>query len=205
SVRSVGRTLERQGALVGRWRVRRPPPPRGWYLPEVAAGRAELDSFDVVEGLVIKDGPQVEVLNGVSLHGGLTASWPMAASVTAKAVTEAMIEHWRDVGLPGYAQFDNDTIFQVTHAHPDVVGRVTRLCLSLGVVPVFVPPREPGFQAIMEGYNGTWQAKVWARFAHASVAGLQEQSGRFVAAHRRHRADRIEAAPRRRDFPRRWS
>src|SRR3954447_8393082 len=204
SVRTIGRLLERKGALDGRKRVRRPPPPRGWYLPEVAEGRAELDSFDVVEGLVIKDGPQVEVLNGVSLHGGLTASWPMAASVTAKAVNEALIEHWREVGLPGYAQFDNDTIFQGTHAHPDVVGRVMRLCLSLGVVPVFVPPREPGFQAMIEGYNGQWQAKVWARFTHGSLAEVRERSSRYVAALHRSRADRIESAPRRRPFPRRW-
>ena len=49
----------------------RPAPPPGWYLPDLAARRAELDSFDIVEGLVIKGGPHVEVLNAVSLHGGL--------------------------------------------------------------------------------------------------------------------------------------
>jgi hypothetical protein len=204
SIRTIGRILERRGALDGRKRVRRPPPPRGWYLPEVATGRAELDSFDVVEGLVIKDGPQVEVLNGIALHGGLAASWPMTAPVTAKAVAEALIEHWRASGLPGYAQFDNDTIFQGTHTHPDVVGRVMRVCLSLGVVPVFIPPREPGFQAMIEGYNGQWQAKVWARFTHGSLAEVQERSSRYVAALRRVRADRIEAAPQRRPFPRGW-
>ena len=76
---------------------------------------------------MIKDGPQVEVLNGISLHGGLAVSWPREASLTAKVVVECLIEHWKAVGLPGYAQFDNDTLFQGTHAHPDVVGRVTRL------------------------------------------------------------------------------
>ncbi|SRR5712691_4046719 len=47
SVRTIGRILERRGALDGGRRIRRPPPPPGWYLPEVAAGRAELDSFDM--------------------------------------------------------------------------------------------------------------------------------------------------------------
>src|SRR5512138_4040658 len=103
-------------------------------------------------------------------------------TVTAKAAVAALIEHWRQVGLPRYAQFDNDTIFQGPHAHPDVVGRVTRLCLSLGVVPVFVPPREMGFQAMMEGYNGTWQAEGWARFEHHCLAALLVQSSRFLAA-----------------------
>jgi hypothetical protein len=204
SIRTIGRILERRGALDGHKRVRRPPPPRGWYLPQLAGRQVELDSFDIVEGLVIKDGPQVEVLNGVSLHGGLIGSWPMAAPVTVKATTEALVEHWRGVGLPGYAQFDNDTIFQGTHTHPDVIGRVMRLCLSLGVIPVFVPPREMGFQAMIENYNGQWQAKVWTRFAHGSLAELQGCSGRYVAAVHRARADRIEAAPPRRPFPKRW-
>ena len=163
TIRTIGRILERRGALDGRRRVRRPAPPPGWYLPDVADRRAELDSFDIVEGLVIKGGTSVEVLDGIALHGGLTASWPMGV-VTAKAAVEAILEHWRAVGLPGYAQFDNDTIFQGPHQHKDVIGRVMRACLGLGVVPVFAPPREMGFQASIEAYNGRWQPKVWARF-----------------------------------------
>ena len=169
SLRTINRILARRGALDGRVRTRRPAPPRGWYLPEVAAARAELDSFDIVEGLVIKEGPEVEVLNGVSLHGGLVVSWPTTAPVTAVLTVESLTEHWREVGLPGYAQFDNDMIFQGTHRYPDALGRVIRLCLSLGVAPVFVPPREVGFQAMIESYNGWWQARVWARFQHPDL------------------------------------
>ena len=64
SVRTIGRILERRGALDGRRRVRRPAPPPGWYLPAVAARRAELDSFDIVEGLVIRGGTAVEHPHG---------------------------------------------------------------------------------------------------------------------------------------------
>jgi hypothetical protein len=202
--RTIYRILRRRGVLDGRHRVRRPPPPPGWYLPEVARRSRELDSVDIVEGLVIRGGPQVEVLNGISLHGGLVASWPRGESVTAKFVVECLVEHWRQFGLPGYAQFDNDTIFQGPHIHPDVIGRVSRLCLGLGVVPVFVPPREPGFQAAIEQYNGSWQVRVWGRFEHADLDALADRSSRHVAALRRHRADRIEAAPPRGAFPRRW-
>jgi putative transposase len=202
--RTIYRILRRRGVLDSQHRVRRPPPPPGWYLPEVARRGRELDSIDIVEGLVIRGGPQVEVLNGVSLHGGLVASWPRGESVTAKFVVECLVEHWRQFGLPGYAQFDNDTVFQGPHVHPDTIGRVSRLCLSLGIIPVFVPPREPGFQAAIEHYNGSWQVRVWGRFEHANLDGLAERSSRHVAALRRHRADRIEAAPSRQAFPKRW-
>ena len=203
SVRTIGLILERRGALDRRRRTRRPPPPPGWYLPPAADGRAELDSFDLVEGLVIRGGTHVEVLNGISLHGGLVLSRPHTA-ITAKFVVGALVEHWRAAGLPGYAQFDNDPLFEGPQIHPDTIGRETRACLSLGVVPVFVPPRETGFQAAIEGFKGLWQAKVWTRFQHPSLEALQAQSVRYVAAHRQRAAARIEAAPGRRPFPRSW-
>ena len=203
AVRTIGRILERRGVLDGRRRVRRPPPPLGWYLPAVASGEAELDSFDVVEGLVIAGRTEVEVLNGVSLHGGLPASWP-GPPVRATMVVEALTAHWRTYGLPAYVQFDNDTRFQGAHQFPDTLGRVTRCCLSLGVVPVFAPPQEPGFQAAIENYNGRWQAKVWARFHHADYHALQRRSARYVAALRQRLAPRLEQAPTRRPFSPKW-
>src|SRR5262249_56229119 len=136
AARTINRILGRRGALDGRQRTRRPPPPKGWYLPDVAAAKAELDSFDIVEGLVIKGGPQVEALNCVSPRRGLVASWPVESPATSELTVQSLVEHWRQVGLPGYAQFDNDMIFHGTRRYPDALGRVLRLCLSLGVVPV---------------------------------------------------------------------
>ena len=203
SVRTIGRILERRGALDSRRRLRRPPPPQGWYLPEVAARRAELDSFDIVEGLALEGGVRLEVLNVISLHGGLPGSWPQAL-VTAKTSVEALVAHWREFGRPAYAQFDNDTIFQGGHRGQDVLGRVVRTCLRLDVIPIFAPPRESGFQAAIENVNGRWQAKVWARFYHDSLAALQERSRRYVSAYRQRAAARVEGAPPRRPFPAPW-
>jgi hypothetical protein len=200
SVRTIGRVLERRGVLDAGRRVRRPAPPKGWYLPRVAGGGVELDSFDIVEGLVIRGGTEVEVLNGISLHGGLCVSWPRS-QITAKTAADCLLEHWRHVGLPGYAQFDNDTIFQGAHQWPDSFGRITRLCLLLNVVPVFVPPREPGFQAMIENYNGRWQAKVWSRFEHADLVDLTARSDAFVAAARQRVIPRMDTAPHRHRFP----
>jgi leucine-zipper of insertion element IS481 len=202
AVRTIGRILERRGALDRQQRVRRRPPPTGWYLPAVAARQAEVDSIDVVEGLVIKGGPEVVVLTAISVHGGLSAAWP-ATAVSARSTVDALTAHWREVGLPAYAQFDNDPRFQGPHQHTDVVGRVMRLCLSLAIVPVFAPPRESGFQASIESFNGRWPQKVWARFQHDSLAALAAQSAAYITASRR-LALRIEGAPPRRVFPPDW-
>lgn len=204
SLRTINRIFERRGLFDHRHRARRKAPPKGWYLPDVAQARSELDQVDLVEGLKIKDGPLVEVLNVVSLHGGLVGSWPEEAAITAKKTVVALLEHWRAWDLPHYAQFDNGTVFQGPHQHKDVVSRVMRLCLSLGIVPVFAPPAEKGFQAAIEGYNGLWQAKVWARFKHASLQALQEQSACYERAHRHRTRQRRDAAPERRPFPASW-
>jgi hypothetical protein len=203
SVRTIGRILVRRGQLDVRRRVRRPPPPSGWYLPRVAARKAELESFDFVEGLVIRGGIDVMVLNGMTIHGGMCSSW-VKSSWTAKQTVITLIAHWRKHGLPHYAQFDNDTIFQGAHQWPDSFGRVIRLCLQLGIVPVFAPPRETGFQGAIESYNGRWQAKVWRGFEHDSLRNLQHRSDDYVAASRTRTAARRDAAPTRRAFPAKW-
>jgi hypothetical protein len=203
SIPTIGRILQRRGVLDGRKRTRRTPPPQGWYLPEVAAEKVELDSFDTIEGLAIRGGPHLTVLTGVSLHGGLVAAWP-ARSVSAKTTLDALVEHWREVGLPAYAQFDNDNRFTGPRQHPDAIGRVIRICLSLEVTPVFVVPAEHGFQAAIESFNGRWQDKVWCRFEHRSLRGLKTRSDKYIDAARSRSAARIESAPSRRPFPKGW-
>ena len=66
----------------------------------------------------------VNVLTGISLHGGLCAAWPVE-QITAKITLNCLLNHWRDVGLPWYAKFDNAadffdnaTAFEGGHAWP---------------------------------------------------------------------------------------
>ena len=172
---TIYRVLERHGALDGTHRQRRPAPPKGWHLPALAQGQAELDSFDFIEDLKIAGGPLVSVLTATSLHGA---------------------------GLPTYAQFDNDTIFQGAHQFTDTVGRVSRLCLALQVIPVFAPPREHGFQNAIEGFNALWQSKVWQRHHCPDLASLVAVSERYIIAYRVKTAARREAAPTAADSPR---
>ena len=120
------------------------------------------------------------MLTGKALWGPAAVAWPLSG-VTAHTVLEHVLPYWRQQGLPHFAQFDNDTRFQGGHNHPDVLGRVVRVCLSLGITPIFVPPREHGFQAVIEHFNGLWQAKVWQRFHHADLAMVQRRSEQFLA------------------------
>jgi len=138
-----------------------------------------------------------------SLHGRLPAAFPDARRKTA-AVCDALIRHWRRFGLPDYVQFDNGVVFHGPHLHPDTVGRVARLCLSLGIVVVFAPPREHGPQNMIESFNARWQQKVWRRFEWIDLADLRKGSKRYLTAVRRYHAATIADAPARRPFPDDW-
>ena len=197
---TINRVLKRHGATDAHGRVRRPAPPRGWYLPEAAAGRAEVDCFDFIEDLKIAGGPLVCVLTGKSLHGALTDAWVLD-KLSARGSVPCLLGRWQHDGLPAYAQFDNGTVFQGAHQYPDTVGRISRLCLALGVIPVFVPPLEHGMQNLIEGFNALWQAKVWQRHHVGSTAELQARSDAYIAAHRARSAPAVDRAPPRRPMP----
>lgn len=197
---TINRVLKRHGATDAHGRVRRAAPPKGWYLPEVAAGQAEVDCFDFIEDLKIAGGPLLNVLTGKSLHGKLTDAWVLA-QLSARGCVSCLLGRWQRDGLPGYAQFDNHTVFQGAHQFAHTVGRISRLCLALEVIPVFVPPLEHGMQNLVESFNGLWQAKVWQRHHVDSAVELQTHSDAYIAAHRARTSETAEAAPPRRVMP----
>jgi hypothetical protein len=203
SVATINRVLSRHGLQDDARRMRRPAPPPGWYLPAVVGGQAELDGFDFIEDLKIAQGPLVNVLTVKSLHGRLSDAWAMERK-SAQNAADALLARFCREGLPAYAQFDNDTVFQGAHQFADTVGRLSRLCLALRIIPVFVPPLEHGMQNPIESFNALWQAKVWRRHQVTSLPELQSCSDRYIAAHRARHATQTESAPPRRPFPRRF-
>jgi len=203
AIRTINRILARFGAF-GSERQKRPKaPPPAWYIPEVRDGKAELDACDFIEDLRITGEPDfTHVFNIVSAHGGLCDSFTMTQMVTDNVLT-SLLARWKQHGLPRYAQFDNGTVF-CGPPKPDVVGRVIRLCLQLGVTPIFAPPREVGPQNKIEGYNANWKRFVWRRFRFASREELAGQSKRYVDARNEKNARKIAKAPPRRPFPDNW-
>ena len=176
SARTIARVLRRAGVTPQK-RHRHPPPP-GWYPPEVARGARELDQLDVVKGLHLRGTGPVEVLTGISLWGKLALAAPSDSGWRVKTITAVLAAHWRRWDAPAYLQADNATRFAGSTRAVRRLGRFIRFCLAAGVIPVFAPPRETGFQAAVESFNGLWQAKVWQRFRHRDLRQLRASHGR---------------------------
>jgi transposase len=200
--RTITNILKRHGMIDIRTRIRRPAPPPGWYLPDLQKQKVELDSFDILEGLYIQGGQEVQFLNGLSLHGNLLHS-TATSTVTTDSTILALTEHWKQFGLPKYVQFDNDMVFQGPRM-PNVIGRVIRLCLSLKVIPVFATPYEQGFQGKIERFNGEIQEKFWRRKRFKNIKDVNKHLEKYVEAYRFAQQEKTLSAPRRRAFPKRW-
>jgi hypothetical protein len=80
---------------------------------------------------------------GISSHGALADAWVMPRR-SAAATLDALLARWQACGLPNYAEFDNEAVIQGPHQFTDTVGRVSRLCLALGVIPVFATAARTG-------------------------------------------------------------
>jgi hypothetical protein len=66
SARTITRILKRHGKMDYKKRVRHEAPPPGWYWLDLADRRAELDRFDIVEGLYLRGGQEVQLLTHVT-------------------------------------------------------------------------------------------------------------------------------------------
>ncbi len=56
---------------------------------------------------------------------------------------------------------------------PNAFGKVIRLCLSLGVTPVFIPVKEPRRNGIVEHFNKTFQSAVLKK-KYKNIEGLKK-------------------------------
>lgn len=92
--------------------------------------------------------------------------WPYLAAIpskTAEAVCQFLVSAWQEVGLPNALYLDNDAVWRGSGSGQRTFSRVVRLCLSLGVQVIFIPPYTPQANPIIESFNAVWDRNFWQR------------------------------------------
>jgi len=72
------------------------------------------------------------------------------------AVSKGLLCSWKTLGIPLYEQMDNQLPMQGSNQFPHSFGIVIRLCLSLGIQPLFIPLREPWRNGIIEHFQNVF-------------------------------------------------
>jgi putative transposase len=89
------------------------------------------------------------------------------------------LETWKTLGLPDGLQMDNDAAFNGGYRTPRIFGQFVRLCLRLGIEPIFIPVREPKRNGLIERVNGLWSQAFWKRRHFRSVAQVRRAQPEF--------------------------
>jgi transposase InsO family protein len=128
--------------------------------------------------------PKFYSLNCVDLVTGRCAIQPVTRGKSG--MNDAFWAIWRRLGLPRYLQVDNEMTFYGSPAAPHTVGPLIRLCLPLGVEPVFAPAREPWRNGVVEKFQDYWNKRLWLTGDFGTVKELRVASLKLEERHNRH-------------------
>ena len=112
----------------------------------------------------------------VSNHALRQTISPDKSFVTAR---QHVLEAWKTLGLPDGLQIDNDAAFSGGHKAPRIISQFVRLCLYVGVEPIFIPVDEPEWNGLVEGIHSLWGRSFWRRRRFRSVAHVQRAAPEF--------------------------
>jgi hypothetical protein len=98
-------------------------------------------------------------------------------------VADGLIESWKCLGMPDFLQVDNELSFRGSNRYPHSFGIVIRLCLSLGIQPVFIPMGEPWRNAQIESFQNLFDKAFYRSQRFPSYKVLCQEAKIFEEFH----------------------
>lgn len=87
---------------------------------------------------------------------------------------------WQQLGLPDGLQLDNDAAFNGGYKVPRVFGAFVRLCLYVGIEPIFLPVGEPKRNRVVERLHGLWSQTFWRTHRFDNRAAVRRAAPQFM-------------------------
>jgi putative transposase len=100
----------------------------------------------------------------------------------SQPIADLLVATWQRRGLPKVLQMDNGLEFRGSNRYPRSFGKVVRVCLDVGVEPLFVPPSEPWRNGLIENFNGLTARVLLERESLTDTNALQAAVRRFEQA-----------------------
>jgi hypothetical protein len=110
----------------------------------------------------------------------------ISTNKSGQTVCQHVLQTWQKIGLPHGLQMDNDAAFCGGYRVKRVFSTLVRLCLFVGVEPIFIPVREPQRNGVIEQVNGLWSQTFWRRFEFRTVTHIKRAKPQFEAWYWRH-------------------
>lgn len=177
---TINRILKRND-LVSK---KKPYEPKGKSYPEIVIPSEvnTIHQIDLVGPRYIKGDGRFYSLNVIDVCSHRIKINPMR-SKRDEEIAYGLISIWKTLGIPEYIQLDNELSFHGSHKHPHSLGLVLRLCLALGIQPIFIPQGEPWRNGVIERFNDVYDKGFFTVQTFRDFSHLKEESKVFSEFH----------------------
>lgn len=176
---TINRILSRHGKVKKQERYEPKGTPYPHFPREVPN---ELQQGDLLGPRYIKGDGRFYSLNVMDIFRHKVAISPIRTKQD-QVLIDVLISIWDRLGTPKYFQMDNANIFRGSNRYPRSFGEVIRLCLSLGVEPVFIPIGEPWRNPEIEKFQDTFDKKFFRAQEFSSFLELCQEAKAFEDFH----------------------
>lgn len=97
---------------------------------------------------------------------------------------EFLLHAWQELGVPTYTQVDNEGCFSGGHTHPRILGKVTRLALTVGTELLFSPFYHPESNGYVERFHQDYNLHVWDNTYLENHQAINDQAQHFYQLYR---------------------
>lgn len=179
SISTINRIIKRNNLV----RKRTPYEPKGVDYPSLTITHSNhLHQLDILGPRYLKTDGRFYSANVIDAYDRRCNINPSRGK-TRKDITHALIRCWQMLGTPTYLQMDNILPTRGSNRYPHSFGLVIRLCLHLGIQPVFIPIKEPWRNGIIERFQNVFDKMFFRSQQFQSFSHLLEEAKDFERFH----------------------
>jgi len=167
--------------------------PKGVSYPALEVIQSNyLHEFDMLGPRYLKNDGRFYSANIIDAYDRRCSVNPIRRQ-TKIDIINTLIHCWQTLGIPTYLQMDNKLPARGSNRYPRSFGLVIRLCLKLGIQPIFIPIKEPWRNGIIERFQDVFDKMFFRAQYFESFFHLLQQAKGFEAFHnQKHRYSTLE-------------
>ena len=188
-ISTINKILRRNNLVLKRTKYT----PKGVSYPSLVITHSNyVHQIDVVGPRYLKEDGRFYSVNIIDVYDRRNSTNPERRQ-NRIAVTKGLVSSWQTLGIPLYEQMDNKLPMRGSNQYPHSFGLVIRLCLSLGIQPLFIPLAEPWRNGIIEHFQNVFDKMFFRTQYFKDFDHLYKQAKEFELFHNQnHRYSTLE-------------
>jgi len=174
SVRTIYGVLKKHGLTVDRTKVRPKPRLRLYPLPKITRS-GQWQQIDSIGPRFLRGSRRKIYFLVLRDLYDQAVYVEVVTSRSAKTLLGFLIRGWQALGVADHLSLDNAAEFRGSLRHQRTFSQVVRLCLRLGVEPVFIPEGEACRHGGIENFNGLFDRLFYRPVPFRSLWHIRQE------------------------------